>query len=96
MYARVMGLNVQYSYSQRLWETYNVPRKNLKEGHPSFIDFEGGVSPFDEEEEGTDDDEYEDGPSPWYDSDSTDEGTEGGYEDEFDYYADEWDPVPSE
>ena len=76
-------------------EKVKRPTKTLKEGHPLFIDWEGRESPFDEGEDGSDDCEWDGGPDPWYDYDSTDEGSEDRYEDDFDYYSGEWDPVPS-
>jgi hypothetical protein len=71
------------------------PAKTLKEGHPSFIDWEERVSPSDEGEDGSDDYDWDGSLDPWYDYDSTDEGSEDRYDDDFDYYSAEWDPVPS-
>ena len=73
------------------------PAETLKEGHPSFIRWEGSVSSFDEGEDGSDDYDWAGGPDPWYDYDSTDEGSEDKYEDDIDYYGVvDWDPVPSD
>jgi hypothetical protein len=66
------------------------PAKTVKKGHPSFFDLEGRVGPFDEGEEGTNDDEDDDDNSgPWYGYGSTDEGSEEEDEDEFDDDEDE-------
>jgi len=43
-----------------------VPAKTLKAGRSAFFNWERRVGPFNEEEERTTDDEYDDGPGPWY------------------------------
>ena len=58
------------------------PATTLKEGLPAFFNWERRVGPFDEEEERTDDDEYDDGPGPWYAP--TDEEENDEEEDDFD------------
>ena len=62
------------------------PAETLKVGPSAFSNWEERVDPFDEEER-TDDDEYDDGPGPWYDSLGEDEDDEE--EDEFDDIDDE-------
>jgi hypothetical protein len=57
-------------------------------GPSAFSSWEERVDPFDEEER-TDDDEYDDGPGPWYDSLDEDEDDEEEEEDEFDDFDDE-------
>ena len=59
------------------------PTTTLKVGLSAFFNWERSVGLFDEEEERTDDDKYDDGPGPWYASmDKDDEDEEA--EDEFD------------
>jgi hypothetical protein len=67
-----------------------VPAKTLKVvGLSPPFNCEERVGPFDEEEEHTDDDEYDDGPGPWYgrmDEDEEDEDEFMDYDD--DQYSD--------
>jgi len=67
-----------------------VPEKIPQVELSAVFNWEGRVGPFDEGEERTDDDEYDDGPGPWYgpmDEDEEDEEDED--EDEFDDYGDD-------
>jgi hypothetical protein len=53
-------------------DSLQSPATTLKVGLPAFFNWERTVGPFDEEE-CTDDDEYDDGPGPWYGPISDDE-----------------------
>jgi len=65
------------------------PATTVAVGVSAYFDLERRAGPFDEEEERTDDDEYDDGPGPWYasadedvhDEDDDDEDDDDGFDD---------------